>query len=324
MQCMTKDGGPPSRNAAKGRAPAERRAATAAAEAGSASRRPAEKATVTKTAAKTGTAGKAAATTGTARKTASKTGAAKKAAATSGTGKKATVKARTVKAGTGTKATVKAGTVKAGTAKGARRTGRPVAADSVATRRAIVDAATMAFGSHGYEGTSIQIIAEQAGLTAATLYHYFPGKAAIFQTVGDEVTREFRRRTDAAIEGVDSARMSVAAVLRALGDWVIEQPEIASFIATYAAEVARNREVRRLSPTERWTEPMRYYSEFARRGLDRGEIAADLEPDEFAGLVQGLIYGMSALVTVGRAFGPPDRLVDAFVRTIEGTVFIDP
>ncbi len=274
---------------------------------GAAGKSPANKAAANKAAANKAAANKAAA-----KKAAAKKSAANRAAAKKSPAKAAPKKSPVKKSVTKTPAT------------GARRTGRPVAADSTATRQAIVDAATTAFGTHGYEGTSIQIIAEQAGLTAATLYHYFPGKAAIFQTVGDEVTKEFRRRTDAATEGIESARLSVAAVLRALGDWVIEQPEIASFIATYAAEVARNQEVRRLSPRARWTEPMRYYSAFAQRGLERGEIAPDLEPDEFAGLVQGLIYGMSALVAVGRAFGPPDRLIEAFVRTIEGTVFIDP
>ena len=204
------------------------------------------------------------------------------------------------------------------------RKGRPVDADSAVTRQAIVEAATWVFGMHGYEGTSMQAIAERAGITAPTLYHYFPSKVAIFRTVGDEVTADFRRRTDVATAEVEGARLRIAAILRALGEWVIERPEIASFIALYAAEVARNKEVRRISPAERWTEPMEYYASFAREGLERGEICDDLAPETVAGLIQGLIYGMSALVAVSRAFGPPDLIIAAFGRAIEGTVFLDP
>lgn len=211
-----------------------------------------------------------------------------------------------------------------GRRRGNGRKGRPVDADSAVTRQSIVGAATWVFGMHGYEGTSMQAIAERAGITAPTLYHYFPSKAMIFRTVGDEVTAEFRRRTDAATASVDGARLRIAAILRTLGEWVVERPEIASFIASYAAEVARNREVRRISPAERWTDPMEYYARFAREGLERGEIVDDLEPETVAGLIQGLIYGMSALVAVGRAFGPPDRIIAAFGRAIEGTVFVDP
>lgn len=209
------------------------------------------------------------------------------------------------------------------TTRSSGRRRRPVAADSAATRQAIIDGATSAFGMHGYEGTSLQAIGEHAGLTAATLYHYFPGKAAIFQAVGDEVGRELRRRNDLAIEGASSSRAQIAGVLRSLGEWIIERPEIALFIATYAAEVAMNHEVRRLSPTERWTEPIEYYASMARGGIERGELGPDLEPEVVAGLVQGLVYGMSALAAVGRSFGSTDRVIDAFVRAIEGTLFID-
>jgi AcrR family transcriptional regulator len=204
------------------------------------------------------------------------------------------------------------------------RKGRPVHADSAATRLSIVNAATWVFGMHGYEGSSMQAVAERAGITAPTLYHYFPSKVAIFQTVGDEVLAESKRRADAATTEPGDARRQIAAILRALGEWIVERPEIASFIASYAAEVARNREVRRVSPAERWTDPIEYYAKFARDGLERGEIVDDLEPETIAGLVQGLIYGMSALVAVSRSFGPPDLIVAAFARAIEGTVFVDP
>lgn len=204
------------------------------------------------------------------------------------------------------------------------RKGRPTDADSAATRQSILDASLWAFGRHGYDGTSMQIIAERAGLTPGTLYHYFPSKADIFKTVGDEVATEFRRRSDLAIAEAHTARQRVAGVLRGLGDWILESPEVASFISTYAAEVTRNREVRRLSPPERWTEPVSYYAAMFHTGAEAGDVTADADVDAAGVFVQGLVYGMAAVVAVGRTFGPPDLVIETFIRAIEGSLFVEP
>ncbi len=204
------------------------------------------------------------------------------------------------------------------------RKGRPADTDSAVTRQSILDASLWAFGSHGYAGTSMQIIAKRAGLTAGTLYHYFPSKAEIFRTVGDDFASELRRRSEAAVANEVTAPTRIAAILRGLGDWILESPETASFILSYASEVTRNREVRRLSPPERWSEPIAYYASFIEEGIERGEIRADLTLDDGGALVQGLVYGLATVVAVSRTFGPPDGVIDAFVQTIEGSLFITP
>jgi AcrR family transcriptional regulator len=54
------------------------------------------------------------------------------------------------------------------------------------SRRHILDAALSLFSRQGYRGTSIREIGDAAGLSIGNVYHQFPDKESIFQTLLDE------------------------------------------------------------------------------------------------------------------------------------------
>lgn len=54
------------------------------------------------------------------------------------------------------------------------------------TRQRLLRAALVAFGKQGYASTSTKRIAEQAGVSAGLLFHYFPTKAALLQALFEE------------------------------------------------------------------------------------------------------------------------------------------
>jgi AcrR family transcriptional regulator len=53
-------------------------------------------------------------------------------------------------------------------------------------RSLIIDAAERLFANRGYEGTKIQDIATESGISLGTLYSVFDGKSDIYQAVHDE------------------------------------------------------------------------------------------------------------------------------------------
>ena len=55
--------------------------------------------------------------------------------------------------------------------------------DSVSTRDRILDVAESLFAARGFAGTPIRDIANQAGLTPASLYNHFDGKQALYEAV---------------------------------------------------------------------------------------------------------------------------------------------
>lgn len=69
------------------------------------------------------------------------------------------------------------------------------------SRAAAVEAATVLFLENGYERTTMDEIADEAGLTKRTLYNNFEDKAALFTQAIDEVTasaQSFADQLDAA------------------------------------------------------------------------------------------------------------------------------
>src|SRR6202040_3804200 len=47
------------------------------------------------------------------------------------------------------------------------------------TRQQILDTAQRLFAEHGYDATSLQMIADEMGLTKAAVYYHFPAKVDI-------------------------------------------------------------------------------------------------------------------------------------------------
>jgi AcrR family transcriptional regulator len=54
------------------------------------------------------------------------------------------------------------------------------------SRRQVLDAALELFSHQGYRATSVREIAEAAGVSTGNVYHHFPDKEAIFNTLLDE------------------------------------------------------------------------------------------------------------------------------------------
>ena len=63
-----------------------------------------------------------------------------------------------------------------------RRGRRPGGAD---TRAALLEAARAEFAERGYEGATVRVIAERAGVDPAMVNHWFGGKEALFTAALD-------------------------------------------------------------------------------------------------------------------------------------------
>jgi AcrR family transcriptional regulator len=71
------------------------------------------------------------------------------------------------------------------------------------TRAALVAAGRVLFGRDGYAATSVDDLAREARVTTGALYHHFPGKAALFEAVFEQVHLELLQ---ASAEASGSAR----------------------------------------------------------------------------------------------------------------------
>jgi AcrR family transcriptional regulator len=93
------------------------------------------------------------------------------------------------------------------------------------TRQRLIDAALALFAEHGYQGTSVRMIAEAAGVAQGLLYSHFEGKQALLHAIFEESVGDVRESfaiADAAPPGERLERLirgSFAVLERNLPFW---------------------------------------------------------------------------------------------------------
>lgn len=104
------------------------------------------------------------------------------------------------------------------------------------TRAALVTAGRQLFGSRGFAATSVEDIAREARVTTGALYHHFPTKAAVFESVFEQVHEDLMAASlQAAGDTTDAIGLLMAGV-GAFLDAVLE-PEVQRIVVTDAPSV---------------------------------------------------------------------------------------
>lgn len=176
---------------------------------------------------------------------------------------------------------------------------RPRAAESEATRRAILDAATELLASAGEEGLSIRELCLRAGVTPPTVYHHFGDKAALVDRVVDECFAAF----DVAFDDRTPPSDPVARLR-----WGFD-----AYVAYGVAHPVHYRLMFLRSqgrPTPAGLASYDRLRRMVRAVDDAGRLLAPLE--DAAAAIWSSVHGVTSLVIAG--FWPPDAPAIALVR----------
>jgi AcrR family transcriptional regulator len=123
----------------------------------------------------------------------------------------------------------------------------PNASGIPTTRARIVDAALRAFGTRGYDATSLDAIASDLGIRKQTILYYFASKELLLEAVVDEAGAELSGVLEAAVSVSDEVRTprwggpgwgQVEAIVRSVFRLAGRRPELLGLL----------REVSRLGP----------------------------------------------------------------------------
>lgn len=155
-------------------------------------------------------------------------------------------------------------------------------------RQALVDAARLLFGRHGFEATTIAAIAAEADLGFGTFYRYFADKEAALEAVLDEARREIDGVFDAA-SAIPSPAAALTELTARFADAVERNRDVLALMWQLA--VRKTRPGRRLvaGPDEAPL-PVRLGAALARiicRGIEAGEFDPRADAVTVAGLLAG-------------------------------------
>ncbi len=175
--------------------------------------------------------------------------------------------------------------------------GRPPATDSAETKRRILDTARRRFALAGYGSATNRELADQVGITAGALYHYFGSKLDLYNAVYDDVQAHVYGRFKGATEDLTGFLDQFDAVLDEAHLMNEEDPTLAAFLGMVRIDMRRHEEI-----TEALAIQDRQHNEFFVRLVDEGVEAGDIAPEQ-----RNLVIAFVRTVLVGLTDGVSDN-----------------
>lgn len=171
------------------------------------------------------------------------------------------------------------------------------------TAERILVAAMGAFGTRGYDGTSLDDLARELGIRKQTILYWFPSKEALLGAVVDRCADEVTRRLVRGLERAEDGFGRVEAMVRAMFRLAARHPSMLGFIreVTRLGPPASTRLLDRLEPL------ITRASGFLETEMDAGRMRRH-DPRLLLLAAYSMVTGMATEVDVLRAFGEEPTL----------------
>lgn len=139
-------------------------------------------------------------------------------------------------------------------------------------------AATRLFALRGYEGVSLQAIADAVGVAKQTLLYHYPSKDSLRRAVLNNVFEHWRRTLPAILQAVTSGKRRFAALTEELVRFFSSDRDRARLLAR---ELLDNPEDMQRLMGENLRPWLLLLAEYIREGQKLGSIRADVDPESY-------------------------------------------
>ena len=194
-------------------------------------------------------------------------------------------------------------------------------------RERIVDAATRLFADRGFDGVSIQAIADAVGIRKQSLLYHFPSKESLRSEVMDRMLSHWKEELPkilvAAQTGKDRFRGGLGALV---GFFTIKPSRARLVVREMLDQPGRVRELL-ANEFQPWT---RMVTDYIRMGQQAGSVREDVDPESWVAQVVTMVIGTAACGDVtGSLVNRPDtgeapiprEQIDELVRIASRSLF---
>ena len=197
--------------------------------------------------------------------------------------------------------------------------GRPTREEAVERDRRILAIAASLFEQRGFEGTTIDALAEAAGVGKPTLYARFRDKgelfAAVFRMRVETVLAPVAAEADAAAERHEQT--DLPRVLRTIGVLLLERslsPDSIALNRVIVAEAQRFPELAQLAHAEGWLRCNGLVAELLRSYAQAGAIEISPDAEQTAELFLCLVLGRKQRSVMLGLDAPDRESIDRWVH----------
>lgn len=99
------------------------------------------------------------------------------------------------------------------------------------TKEKIIEAARKLFSEKGFEGVSMEDIAQASGVRKSLIYYYFPSKEVLFEEVWIKVIDELENEVFSNVENEGSIVKIIKKVIKRYVEFVMNKEELSKLIA---------------------------------------------------------------------------------------------
>ena len=162
----------------------------------------------------------------------------------------------------------------------------------------IVQAATRLFAENGFDGTSIQAVAEVVGIRKPSLLWHFPSKEDLRRAVLEDLLVHWRDELPRALFAAQSSHGRLEAVLHAMIDYFEGEPHRARLLVREMLDRPAAMRAMFSEHLQPWTSVL---GEYIRMGQEGGRVHEDLDPESYVIQVVTMAVGTVATGNVTAA-----------------------
>ena len=197
----------------------------------------------------------------------------------------------------------------------------------LAMRRRILTEAIRLFGENGFEGTSIQAVADAVGIRKPSLLYHFKSKEELRQAVIRDLLTHWQQDLPKLLAGATSGHDRFSSTVEALVGFFLSDTNRARVANRESLD--RPEDLRKMG-SELVLPWMRLLVEYIRMGQEAKIIKREVDPESYIMQVMVMVIGTVALGHVVSALTDADSRegmearIKELVRIARDTLFVNP